>query len=1073
MGRRTTRTMAQPSCRWISALLTLALVDRGWGQPEGCTLAMVNPAEGLRSYSSTQNNVAAGTGLAVSMLDSPASWSAGVNNQHQWMQMDLGSNRYVAQIVTQGRGDVTTQWVTQYRLQHSTDGITFAEIPTMFEGNSDPATKTYATLPEVVLARYVRILPQAWFNYMSMRAAVVEVACMEASTLAFLMDWQPVGNQPDDQTHVDTRANVQYIDTSSSFATSATVVAWEYYAKSVNPHRLEVWRPVSSNKWKLVCQNSVVPELADTVVRHDISAADQCKVRAGDVIGWHNTGTGTIAFGSEPAEPSAGVVVWADGNPASVGAERSVATIERRDYSIRALWEPTAEELAPLAIQALPTPPHDLDALWYRLFVGRSGAVGRGQGKVISLADGNEIFMNGVSLGVFNKGQRWFDTNPERHAATFDEFYASGPIYGIYKRMDASGNAVGYHPMNPGRLKGRQFSFHNWRRADLVLLARALETNAICVIMTNDEVLDTVSIGSDDGFSFRSVDYGEVPAGTDQIIKVACNADVVLAAGERASVHDQGGVGTDYVVIPPEATEWYGMISGTICISQSTGEDLQVTEMCSNSAPRTFVVPGSTGAFHQDAQFLSHFQGAACIYSASKPFSVHGAADGDGFDAVFLLSTAYGSTTFGHAVNSNLIAFAALEPGSCSCDGVSVDVSACRNGVCRGRTGATGLAGAGTCDCSSPMWSAFDTSQLNDEQLAYGDLPFLGENRSQTPPQEAPTFVGCWKDPAGIPGWADSSTAPGSSILYSNNGLRLPAGDHQTIVARCAQLCSAAPAWPVEGGQQDQGFGDGYRSFSIYDSTACLCSKQQGSRKGSTGQTEAAAIATGCQNLLYTLPRPEKRFQLLLARDTYRQQGCESVQLLNPPEEARSYSSIWNTELIGTGHARSMLDSDQAWSSAGQNAEAWHHDWMQIDLGGAKYIAGIVLQGRKAYAQWTTLYKIQHSVNGIEFTELPETFVGTSDSDTWAYATLQAPVQARYVRIQPQAWQNRPSMRAGVVEAICPPSTTYFRTSCQTWAEARRECQAGGGTAVSGPCLVPWVCLKILKPARCVCRQGT
>ena len=97
----------------------------------------------------------------------------------------------------------------------------------MFEGNSDPATKTYATLPEVVLARYVRILPQAWFNYMSMRAAVVEVACMEASTLAFLMDWQPVGNQPDDQTHVDTRANVQYIDTSSSFATSATVVAWE------------------------------------------------------------------------------------------------------------------------------------------------------------------------------------------------------------------------------------------------------------------------------------------------------------------------------------------------------------------------------------------------------------------------------------------------------------------------------------------------------------------------------------------------------------------------------------------------------------------------------------------------------------------------------------------------------------------------------------------------------------------------------------------------------------------------------------------------------------------------------
>ena len=34
--------------------------------------------------------------------------------------------------------------------------------------------------------------------------------------------------------------------------------------------------------------------------------------------------------------------------------------------------------------------------------------------------------------------------------------------------------------------------------------------------------------------------------------------------------------------------------------------------------------------------------------------------------------------------------------------------------------------------------------------------------------------------------------------------------------------------------------------------------------------------------------------------------GNETV---NPPENNRSYSSVWNNDDIGTGHARSMIDS--------------------------------------------------------------------------------------------------------------------------------------------------------------------
>ena len=62
-----------------------------------------------------------------------------------------------------------------------------------------------------------------------------------------------------------------------------------------------------------------------------------------------------------------------------------------------------------------------------------------------------------------------------------------------------------------------------------------------------------------------------------------------------------------------------------------------------------------------------------------------------------------------------------------------------------------------------------------------------------------------------------------------------------------------------------------------------------------------------------------------------------------PSEHARTYSSVYSGDAIGTGHARSMLDSLQAWS-ASQNAPG---EWMQIDLGtsGATVVATVVVEG--------------------------------------------------------------------------------------------------------------------------------
>ena len=53
------------------------------------------------------------------------SWSAGKNDLHQWLQVDLGSQyTKVTRVAIQGRNDYN-QWVTKYKLQYSNDGVNF------------------------------------------------------------------------------------------------------------------------------------------------------------------------------------------------------------------------------------------------------------------------------------------------------------------------------------------------------------------------------------------------------------------------------------------------------------------------------------------------------------------------------------------------------------------------------------------------------------------------------------------------------------------------------------------------------------------------------------------------------------------------------------------------------------------------------------------------------------------------------------------------------------------------------------------------------------------------------------
>tara|TARA_Y100000389_G_scaffold205096_1_gene263083 strand:+ start:1354 stop:3612 length:2259 start_codon:yes stop_codon:yes gene_type:complete len=129
-------------------------------------------------------------------------------------------------------------------------------------------------------------------------------------------------------------------------------------------------------------------------------------------------------------------------------------------------------------------------------------------------------------------------------------------------------------------------------------------------------------------------------------------------------------------------------------------------------------------------------------------------------------------------------------------------------------------------------------------------------------------------------------------------------------------------------------------------------------------------------------------------------------------ENSRSYSSVWANNRIGTYHARSTINSPQAWS-AGRNRRG---EWMMIDMGFDKKIGGVIIQGRNRSNQFVRTVNVytKDSVNNEWSKQIIDgvankTYNGTKRIQ---FNTL---VLARWVKIEVLNWYNHISMRADVL----------------------------------------------------------
>ncbi|XP_077984012.1 uncharacterized protein LOC144438733 [Glandiceps talaboti] len=184
-------TQIQMSCdnSWysLSGSSTVTCNQGSWTASPTCTRCS-GVAVGCESGAIPDNQITASSNWAWNHYSSQGrinyarggysyAWCSGSNSVGQWLQVDIGSNKMVTQVATQGRGDAS-QWVTAYKLYYG-DTSTWAYVyedngsQKVFSGNWNSHTIVYHALGDKsFIGRYVRFVVQSWYSHMSMRVEV-------------------------------------------------------------------------------------------------------------------------------------------------------------------------------------------------------------------------------------------------------------------------------------------------------------------------------------------------------------------------------------------------------------------------------------------------------------------------------------------------------------------------------------------------------------------------------------------------------------------------------------------------------------------------------------------------------------------------------------------------------------------------------------------------------------------------------------------------------------------------------------------------------------------------------------
>lgn len=116
--------------------------------------------------------------------DSAGSWSPAEMNKQQYLQVIFPKIEPVYGVVLKG-SPLYDEYVTSYKVLHSTDGLSFEyipdrsnpEVPKVFRGNLDPKEPSKQLFDYPIEMKAIRISPQTWHNNIAIKLQVL--GCQE------------------------------------------------------------------------------------------------------------------------------------------------------------------------------------------------------------------------------------------------------------------------------------------------------------------------------------------------------------------------------------------------------------------------------------------------------------------------------------------------------------------------------------------------------------------------------------------------------------------------------------------------------------------------------------------------------------------------------------------------------------------------------------------------------------------------------------------------------------------------------------------------------------------------------
>ncbi|KAM4528248.1 uncharacterized protein PAE49_000185 [Odontesthes bonariensis] len=120
------------------------------------------------------------------------------------------------------------------------------------------------------------------------------------------------------------------------------------------------------------------------------------------------------------------------------------------------------------------------------------------------------------------------------------------------------------------------------------------------------------------------------------------------------------------------------------------------------------------------------------------------------------------------------------------------------------------------------------------------------------------------------------------------------------------------------------------------------------------------------------------------------------------------------------------LNGNSCWMPSGSPTSSW----IQVNLIQTKKVTGIVIQGCPQNDHWITKFKIQHSMDGLTWTDYTadgEFFPGNMDRNTPDTQLLGTPVSANFIRIRPLEFNGQAGLRFDVLG--CTPD---YAIACAT-----------------------------------------